>query len=150
MAGVHVQDYLGVLRNHWFAVGVVFLLVFGWLLSRSLLATPTYETSATIQVDSQRGAGGGMLAELAPLERPSVTEAEIAVLLSYTLALEAARTGGQWAQIEEVNAYRPLEVLLRSLRGGWITLPPRREDGAGHGEQGSSRGRCDSTPTGAA
>ena len=136
---LHLADHLAVLRRHWWSAALVFLLVVGGILTQTVLSTPVYNAAATVHLTSA-GTGGGLLADLAEVERPSEVETEMEVIRSFSVARGAARiyaaggakqafdpqfvhptgkseTGLPHAPVSvtEVNAYRPWEVYLR----GW-------------------------------
>ncbi len=128
----HLLDRLYVVRSHWLASGLVFTLIVGVILYLTLRASPRYDASAKLTIESSSGTG--ILGDLASLGKPSKVETEMEVLRSFTIARGAARIlaglpahplpgskpdaeGPRFyrAVVEEENAYRPWEVLLRGL-----------------------------------
>ena len=121
---VHLSDYLAILRDHKWVALVPFLLIIGGSLALTLLATPVYKAEALVEIDSE-GNGAGLLGDLQMLEGKAKVEAEMEIMRSRKIARDAAaRLVGEGRSADflvEVNAYRPLEVLIAAVRGS----PPR-------------------------
>ena len=111
----HLGDYLVLLRRHPWVLATVFLLVFGLLVARALLANPVYRSAALLQIEDERA--GGLLGELQGLGGGSSAEAEMQIMRSHSVAREAATRLEPNDFLAEENAYRPFEVLVRRLRG---------------------------------
>ena len=143
---LHLADRWAVLKRHWFAATVALLLVFGWIVTRALLATPIYAAAAKIHL-TDAGTGTSLLGDLAEMDGPSEVQTEMEVMRSFSVALGAARIvarhgaempvqrlvpdlASPWSErtgspqdpprapalAAEVHAYRPLETFLRSIR----------------------------------
>jgi tyrosine-protein kinase Etk/Wzc len=111
----HLGDYLALLRRHPWVLATVFLLVFGLLVTRALLANPVYRSAALLQIEDE--GTGGLLGELQGLGGGSSAEAEMQIMRSHSVAREAATRLEPNDFLAEENAYRPFEVLVRRLRG---------------------------------
>lgn len=117
----HLSEYVAILREHKWVALVPFLLIVTAAITMTLLATPSYEAAALIEIKTQ-ASNQGLMRDLQLLESVAQIEAEMQIMRSRRVARRAAETlsgaeGGAMSDfLVEVNAYRPLEVLLRAIR----------------------------------
>ncbi|MFQ5844725.1 MAG: polysaccharide biosynthesis tyrosine autokinase [Planctomycetota bacterium] len=134
---LHLKDYLDLLRQHRPLVWGIFLLVFGGLAGRALLATPVYRSGALIQIEG-KPSPGGLLGELQAIQNASSTEAEMEIMRSRRVALGASQQLEPGDFLVEEHAYRPLEVLLGRLMGDRPTCEVRLETSRAEAGTGST------------
>lgn len=120
-----------VLRERWFPAAILAFVVFAAQTVRLMLAVPTYSSSATLEFTPSKDGtlGGGPWYFDDSLN--AMVQANLVVLKSQRLALRAATTSAPAAAtaspptttdsllafVEERNAWRPWDVLLRTLSG---------------------------------
>lgn len=112
----HLSDYLAVLRNHLWLSLLVGGVTFTAIAAKSLYQVPVYRSDAVVQIDTQNPTAS-LLGEIAAMEGSSTTDAEMEVMRSYRVAEGAAGLLRPGDLLVEENAYRPLDMLLRGLRG---------------------------------
>ncbi len=112
----HVVEYLRVLGHRRFLFVAAFLFVLVGLVLRVLVATPVYASQALLQIDDA-AAQSGLLGELQALRADSKAEAEVEIMRSHRVASGAFERLGVTDFLIEEHAYRPLDLLLRRLRG---------------------------------
>ena len=131
----HILDRLLIVRKYWFPALLVFLLICGAMLYRTLRTQSAFMARATLTIDSWSG-GGSLISDLAALGRPSKVETEMEVVRSFRVARGAAElllgltphattrtprqnSDGLYAtHVFEKNAYRLWEGLLRTTGSG--------------------------------
>lgn len=109
------------IKAHWKLILLVWLITLGVMLRSALNAEPVYEAVATVKIDPYGGAREGQLGYVSWWEVSTSAATEVRVMSSWPVAQRAAARpeAGVTAAIVEVGAYRPLDVMLRSFRGGW-------------------------------
>jgi tyrosine-protein kinase Etk/Wzc len=86
--GVHLLDYVNVVRRRWKITLLVFLLVAGGVAVTTFLTRPVYEAYATLEV--RKNSKGGVLKDLG-MEEDNSLAADIELLRSRSMAEEVAR-----------------------------------------------------------
>lgn len=133
----HLTDYLAVFRNHFWLSLFTASVVFCAIVAKTLYQPPVYRSEAVVQIDTQNPTAS-LLGEIAAMESASTTDAEMEVMRSYRVAEGAAKLLRPGDLLIEENAYRPFEVLVRSLRGAplprcrlTVDTPPVSRGGGG-------------------
>jgi tyrosine-protein kinase Etk/Wzc len=86
--GVHLLDYVNVVRRRWKIALLVFVLVSGFVAVKTYRTSPVYEASATLEVRKKQS--GGVLKDLG-MESDNSLAADIELLRSRSMAEEVAR-----------------------------------------------------------
>ncbi|WP_035056431.1 polysaccharide biosynthesis tyrosine autokinase [Desulfuromonas sp. TF] len=112
--GVHLLDYVNVVRRRWKITLLVFLLVAGGVAVTTFLTRPVYEAYATLEV--RKNSKGGVLKDLGMEENNSLA-ADIELLRSRSMAEEVARRlHFDWRAVE---APEEVKVSVRELKLPW-------------------------------
>ncbi|MDH3591646.1 MAG: polysaccharide biosynthesis tyrosine autokinase [Planctomycetota bacterium] len=121
----HLADYFAILREHKWMALLPFLLIMGGAVAVSLLTQPVYQAEAVFEIETER-APTSLAAEFAAVDAFAKVDAEIELMRSRNVAERAAKrlaSGGLSDFVQEINAHRPLEVMMRKFR-------PRRARGS--------------------
>ncbi|MDH5642777.1 MAG: polysaccharide biosynthesis tyrosine autokinase [Gemmatimonadota bacterium] len=105
---IHVKDLLAVVFRHWFIVLVSALLVSAGAYITGRRATPRFQSSLTVQINSQKQVFARLddidVDEMALRTDPILSEA--LVLTTHRLGLEVAKNTGLQLQLEDLGIFR--------------------------------------------
>ncbi|MDH4168677.1 MAG: polysaccharide biosynthesis tyrosine autokinase [Acidimicrobiia bacterium] len=95
-----LRDYLSVLRRRWWLVALATLVVAGAALGYSLAATPMYQATATVLLDSQQSTGGILDEQTGVgINDARAVQTEVAFIESLAVEIEASDRLGVEATI---------------------------------------------------
>jgi len=139
---VHLSDCIAVLREHKWLAAVPLFFIIGGAVALTLLDDPVYEANALIAIESNQDSNS-LLGDLQLVDEGAKVEAEMEVMRSRRVAervvallsrptdedVEKCNNSEERSELigrarhmsdflSEVNYYRPLNVLLRAVRGG--------------------------------
>lgn len=146
--GVHLRDYLNLLRRRWKILLLVFLLVLGGVALKTYLTKPVYEASLTLEI--QKNQKGGILKELG-VDNDSSLSADIEILRSRSMAERVVQmlnldwsvdpeqsSPGLVFQLQEISAGPTVDRLQVELTGA-DRFRVRDQDGRLLGETGNDQ-----------
>jgi len=116
----HFVDYFAILREHKWIAMLPFALILGATVVYTLFSDPVYSSRALIEIEPNAGKDS-LLGELSIGSTHAKVEAEMEVMQSRTVAQMAAEklaARGLGDFLVEVNAHRPLEVMLAAFGRG--------------------------------